>query len=63
MGNKSVVVNYKPEQIFTTEDTPDAGYIQFTRSDNWVYITRDGKAMGMVLADQFNIVCTNLNGE
>ena len=53
MGNKSVVVNYKESQIFASNDDPDKGYVQFTRSGDMVFISVDGKSVGFVPADEF----------
>lgn len=51
--NVSVVVNYKESQLFTKREDPDAGYLQITRSGEWVFITVDGKAIGVVPVDEF----------
>jgi hypothetical protein len=53
MGNKSVVVNYKEHAIFTRNDDPDVGYVQFTKSGDQVFIVVDGKPVGIVPADEF----------
>jgi hypothetical protein len=56
MGNVSVVVNYKSNEIFTADDAPDAGYVQFTRSGNRVYLSVDGKSVGFVPVTEFDRV-------
>jgi hypothetical protein len=51
--NKSVVVNYKSNEIFATNDSPDVGYVQFVKTAERVYISVDGKSVGFVPADEF----------
>lgn len=53
MSNISVVVNYKESQLFASNDDPDIGYVQFTRSGDMVFISVDGKSVGFVPADEF----------
>ena len=54
MSNVSVVVNYEEHNIFPTGEA--TGYVQFTRSGNYVYITADGKPVGMVPTAEFSRV-------
>jgi len=55
-SNISVVVNYKESTIFASNDAPDAGYVQFTKSGDMVFITVDGKSVGFVPVADFAVV-------
>lgn len=58
MNNRSAVMNYKAHQLFVSTDDPDAGYVQLTRSGEWVYLTVDGKSVGVIPASEFDRVAS-----
>jgi len=56
MSNRSVVVNYEDHTIFPTGQAD--GYLQFTRSGDSVFITQDGRSIGIVSAAEFDRVAS-----